>query len=125
MSQNKHQQWIRLDIRYSTLGDTSRLRNLFVAGAIDSGTKNHFGPKRTSAMDRLTKGTLVMPQPIWVPDQYLRTLVHIRGMGTCVFHEKKRHLDSYVMQQQGFRWNLIFILTHGLYGYVMKVRAKG
>jgi hypothetical protein len=41
------------------------------------------------------------------------------------FHETEAILGSYVMQQQGSRWNLTFILTDSLYGYAMQVYAKG
>ena len=50
----------------------------------------------------------------------------IRGLGTGVFfHETEAILGPYVMQQQGSRWNLTFILTDSLYGYAMEVYAKG
>ena len=41
------------------------------------------------------------------------------------FHETGAILGSYVMQQQGSRWNLTFILTDSLYGYAMEAYAKG
>jgi hypothetical protein len=46
---------------------------ILLAGTIDLGTDSHFVPKRTSAMDSAYRASLVMPQPIWAPDQYLRS----------------------------------------------------
>ena len=74
-------------------------------------------------MDSAHKVSLVMPQPIWAPDQYLRSLSG--GWALVFFHETEAILGSYVMQQQGSRWNLTFILTDSLYGYAMEVYAKG
>lgn len=74
-------------------------------------------------MDSAHKVSLVMPQPIWASDQYLRSLSG--GWALVFFHETEAILGSYVMQQQGSRWNLTFILTDSLYGYAMEVYAKG
>ena len=74
-------------------------------------------------MDSAYKMHQVMPQPIWASDQYLRSLSG--GWALVFFHETEAILGSYVMQQQGSRWNLTFILTDSLYGYAMEAFAKG
>ena len=74
-------------------------------------------------MDSAHKVSLMMPQPIWASDQYLRSLSG--GWAPVFFHKTEAILGSYVMQQQGSRWNLTFILTDSLYGYAMEVYAKG
>jgi hypothetical protein len=96
---------------------------ILVAGTIDFGTQSHFGPKRTPGMDSAPKAPLMMPQPIWASDQYLRSLSG--GWALVFVHETEAILGSYVMQQQGSRWNLTFILTDSLYGYAMEPYAKG
>lgn len=107
----------------AAFGSKKKKNQILVAGTIDFGTQSHFGPKRTPGMDSAHKVSLVMPQPIWASDQYLRSLSG--GWALVFFHETEAILGSYVMQQQGSRWNLTFILTDSLYGYAMEVYAKG
>ena len=107
----------------AAFGSKKKKNQILVAGTIDFGTQSHFAPKRTPGMDSAHKVSLVMPQPIWASDQYLRSLSG--GWALVFFHETEAILGSYVMQQQGSRWNLTFILTESLYGYAMEVYAKG
>jgi hypothetical protein len=60
---------------------------------------------------------LLGPRPI--PEEL------IRGLGTCVFSRNIGHFGLICGATTGFRWNLTFILTDSLYGYAMKVYAKG